>query len=278
MLTHRGRHGRLEIGGKVCSYWLAGRCTRNPYRFLHAEESPSSQQNNACHREAKKPSASTLPKSRGACELLKGKDGFKAEDRLCQGWASGACVNGDKCRFRHSWSRGEDLGLLAKLEGHEKGIAGIGFPSGSDKLYTGSKDGTVRIWDCHTGPCSDMVNVGSEVGSLIAEGPWVFAGLPNVIKAWNIQNGAAFDLQVLSGLVYSMAVDNNLLFAGCENGDILVWRGTSLTRPPQLVATLRGHTRAVVSLVIGANRLYSGSADHTIRVWDIQNLECITTL
>ncbi|PKH89649.1 hypothetical protein CRG98_049906, partial [Punica granatum] len=83
--------------------------------------------------------------------------------------------------------------------------------------------------------------------------------------AWNVENGAVFDLQFSSGLVFSMVVDNNMLFAGCQNGDIMVWRGTSLTSPPQLLTTLKGHTRAVVSLVIGANRLYTGSVDHTIR-------------
>jgi WD40 repeat protein len=30
-------------------------------------------------------------------------------------------------------------------------ISGIALPSGSDKLYTGSKDETVRVWDCQSG-------------------------------------------------------------------------------------------------------------------------------
>ncbi|XP_031399729.1 zinc finger CCCH domain-containing protein 48-like isoform X2 [Punica granatum] len=278
MPAEEGRYGRLcaRTGTKVCSFWLEGRCTRNPCRFLHVELPPPRNNKIACRHPAVK------PKSGGGAsngEGSKGKDGFKPEERLCQHWASGiSCVKGDKCEFRHSWSRGEGFSLLAKLDGHDKGIAGIAFPSGLDKLYTGSNDGMVKIWDCHTGQCSDTVNVGSEVGCLISEGPWVFAGLRNVIKAWNVENGAVFDLQFSSGLVFSMVVDNNMLFAGCQNGDIMVWRGTSLTSPPQLLTTLKGHTRAVVSLVIGANRLYTGSVDHTIRVWDIQNLVCITTL
>ena len=30
-------------------------------------------------------------------------------------------------------------------------VSGIAMPSGSDKLYTGSKDKTVRVWDCQSG-------------------------------------------------------------------------------------------------------------------------------
>lgn len=30
-------------------------------------------------------------------------------------------------------------------------VTGIALPSGSDKLYTGSKDESVRVWDCQSG-------------------------------------------------------------------------------------------------------------------------------
>lgn len=30
-------------------------------------------------------------------------------------------------------------------------ITGIALPVGSDKLYSGSKDGTLRVWDCYNG-------------------------------------------------------------------------------------------------------------------------------
>lgn len=32
-----------------------------------------------------------------------------------------------------------------------QGVSGIALPSGSAKLFSRSKDGTVQIWDCHTG-------------------------------------------------------------------------------------------------------------------------------
>jgi WD40 repeat protein len=51
----------------------------------------------------------------------------------------------------HCWSKGESFALLTQLDGHEKLVSGIALPSGSDKLYTGSKDETLRVWDCASG-------------------------------------------------------------------------------------------------------------------------------
>ena len=34
---------------------------------------------------------------------------------------------------------------------NEQVVSGIAFPSGSGKLYTGSTDETVRVWDCQSG-------------------------------------------------------------------------------------------------------------------------------
>ena len=61
-------------------------------------------------------------------------------------------------------------------------IIGIALPVGLDKLYYGSTDGTVRMWDCHTGHYINVINLGVEITSLINKGPWIFIGVKNAIK------------------------------------------------------------------------------------------------
>lgn len=95
-------------------------------------------------------------------------------------------------------------------------VSGIALPSGSDKLYTGSKDETVRVWDCQSGQCTGVINLGGEIGCLISEGPWIFVGIPNVVKAWNIQSGTDLSLSGPAGQVYALVVGNGLLFAGIQ--------------------------------------------------------------
>ncbi|GFY85945.1 WD-40 repeat family protein [Actinidia rufa] len=60
-----------------------------------------------------------------------------------------------------------------------------------------------------------------EVGSLICEDPWVFVGLTNAVKAWNIQTQAELNLTGPVGQVYAMVAYKGVLFAGTQ-----VWAAT----------------------------------------------------
>ncbi|KAK7285349.1 hypothetical protein RJT34_20118 [Clitoria ternatea] len=146
-----------------------------------------------------------------------------------------------------------------------------------------STDGTVRIWDCHTARCVNVINIGVEVTSLICEGPWIFVGLRNavkyaeyvvvvVVKAWNIQTGSEFTLDRPKEQVLAMIVGNDTLFATAE------WGNPEANCPFALVASLSGHTKAAVCLAVGGKMLYSGSMDQSIKVWDLETLECKMTL
>lgn len=202
----------------------------------------------------------------------------KAQPKQCKYWVTGNCVHGEKCKDLHSWFCGSGFTMLAKLEGHTKAVTGISLPSGCDKLFSGSKDGNLRVWDCNTGQCASSVMIDGKVGCLAAEGPWLFAGLQNVVKAWNLQNQTEFSLNGPVGSVSSMVVDEDLVFAGMEDGTIMVWKWNSESNIHEPAHMLKGHDGAVCSLVIGAGRLYSGSRDCTIKVWDLQNMQCLQTL
>lgn len=279
---------------KVCYHWRAGKCSRFPCPFLHRElPHPSG------------PAAATSNGS-GAPKRFADDSGFsgpalrrgpnfnnnhnnswgrmgankvvRKTEKVCNYWVQGNCNYGDKCRFLHSWSLGECFTLLNHLDGHQKVVTGIALPAGMDKLYTGSKDETVRAWDTNTGQCMGVINLGGEVGCMISEGPWLFVGIPNVVKAWNTQTNQELSLSGPVGQVYTMVVGNDLLFAGTQDGTILAWKFNAVTNNFEPAASLKGHTLAVVSLVVGANRLYSGSMDHSIKAWSLETLQCLQTL
>jgi WD40 repeat protein len=90
--------------------------------------------------------------------------------------------------------------------------------------------------------------------------------MPNLVKAWNIETNADQSLSGPVGQVYSLVVGTDLLFAGTQDGSILAWRYNAATNCFEPSASLTGHTLAVVTLYVGANRLYSGSMDKTIKV------------
>ncbi|GMI93085.1 hypothetical protein like AT5G51980 [Hibiscus trionum] len=196
----------------------------------------------------------------------------------CKYWMSGNCLRGEKCWYLHSWRRGDGFATLARLEGHKKAVRGIAHPSGFDKLYSGSSDGTLRMWDGYTGKCVHLTNLGDEVGSLITEGPLVFIGMKNVVKVLNIHSEVEFNLKGPIGQVFAMTVVRDMLVAGAQNGGITAWRASFETNTFQPAASLEGHVGAVKCFAVGEKTLFCGSVDHTIRVWDLDTFRCIETL
>ncbi|CAA3008675.1 Hypothetical predicted protein [Olea europaea subsp. europaea] len=101
----------------------------------------------------------------------------------------------------------------------------LGIPGYSEVLlllllYCGS-DLRVFICSFHLPECAGTVDLNDEFGCLISEGQWLFAGLPNAIKGWGFQAQIELYLSGPIGQVYSMVVDNDMLFAGAE-----VWTAT----------------------------------------------------
>uniref|UniRef100_A0A0E0BYF1 Uncharacterized protein n=1 Tax=Oryza meridionalis TaxID=40149 RepID=A0A0E0BYF1_9ORYZ len=168
--------------------------------------------------------------------------------------------------------------FLCALAGHTEAISGISLPVGSDKLYSGSADGSVRVWDCNSGKCVDTIKMVGKIGCMITHGPWIFVGITKSVEAWNTQTGMKSSLHGPSGLVCSMTIKDEMLFAGTGDGHIMAWKIPDKKGDSGPVAILSGHERQVISLGVSATRLYSGSLDKTIKAWDLKTLQCVQTL
>jgi F-box/WD-40 domain protein 7 len=191
----------------------------------------------------------------------------------------GNCNRGDTCNFLHAHTTAPDVEMKTQLLGHEKAIRAIVLPEGHTQLYTGSQDESVRVWDCGTGQCTNVAPMGGDVGALICAAGWLFVGLPNEVKVWNMATLQQQSLGGPKGQVHALAVtEEGLLFAGTQDGSILVWRFSPATNQFEPLASMLGHTGPVVTLMLIANRLYSGSMDKTIRVWEIASVQCVQTL
>jgi len=53
---------------------------------------------------------------------------------------------------------------------------------------------------------------------------------------------------------------------------------TQLAKWLERLALVAGHTDAVRALATSDNKLFSGSYDGTVKVWDVVTLECLKTL
>ncbi|KAL0305010.1 UNVERIFIED_CONTAM: Zinc finger CCCH domain-containing protein 48 [Sesamum angustifolium] len=353
------RVGGQPVKTQVCTYWLAGRCNRNPCRFMHRELPPPQSREtqlappkNVCGMQSRKmtwrspnynnPGTATLSSDKGGMHSsINGQSSRqnilantanenvrmdqemtitslgthavrtepencssqKAKPKQCKYWVTGNCVHGDKCKDLHSWCSGSGFTLLKKLEGHTKVSLTyksfdtiflrllLGFPF---HLAPTSYIHVARINPFELGTatlCAGSIITDGEAGCLISEGSWLFVGLQTALKAWNLQHHAEFGFGLLAGLVCSMVLDDDKLFAGMEDGSILVWKLNLETLTVEAAEMLKGHHGTVTSLVgcgtaksavfaytISAhkrcnghhlldNYLLSASLDNTLKIW-----------
>lgn len=125
-----------RIGRTTCSYWRAGKCNRNPCRFLHIETpSPPAAcgYGNTAYSYGKKPHSSSenTPKYGSKKALLRdngdrgdatrvAKAFKKSSPRICKYWINNNCVHGEQCLYLHSWFRGDGFSTVTKLQEHKK--------------------------------------------------------------------------------------------------------------------------------------------------------------
>jgi WD40 repeat protein len=153
-----------------------------------------------------------------------------------------------------------------RLEGHNDCISCLAASFG-DTIYSGSYDGTVRVW--RGGKEIRMLEGHTDIISGLAVGPdgTVYTGsTDDTVQVWSGEDGTHIrTLSGHSGFVRSLAVGlNGRLYTGSLDSTIWVWS----TRDGAHIQTLEGHTKAVRVLLWGLDgRVYSASSDGTIRVW-----------
>ncbi|KAL6645513.1 hypothetical protein ACP70R_017121 [Stipagrostis hirtigluma subsp. patula] len=278
----RGNHGPGNMPPPVCRFWKYGHCNRNPCRFLHADVAPPPPPAAAA---VKKPNTwvnpSSVPKPGGGeAKLASRLPPMKRPQDDARPASPPKRLGGGQ--EPGGWCVGDGFCGVAQLKGHAKAVTGVALPEGSDKLFSGSLDGTVRVWDCNTGQCVHVAPIQEgEVGSLVSMGPWVLVGVRGAVRALHTGTGKELRLRgpaAATMVTALLAEDDEHLFAGTEDGVVYMWRMDQGRHCFDEVAALTGHEKAVVSLAQGKGTLYSGSADGSVRAWDLESRRCICTL
>ncbi|RLM54552.1 F-box/WD-40 repeat-containing protein [Panicum miliaceum] len=125
---------------------------------------------------------------------------------------------------------------------------------------------------------------------LLASANLIFTGgRDSVVRMWNMEEGLLIDSsRPLGGTIRAIAADIRLLVTGGTNSYIQCWRavdgnvhlfhisgnGTDQTSEFRLW----GHEGPVTCLALDSLRIYSGSWDMTVRVWDRAHMECVQKL
>ncbi len=161
------------------------------------------------------------------------------------------------------------------LTGHGSLVCSLAIWDG--KLFSGSYDNKIKVWDLKTGQCiATLTGHEKRVCSLVIFDGKLYSGSwDHTIKVWDPKTGeCAETLTDHEDAVCSLIIFDGKLFSASDDCTIKVWD----LQTGKCTATLTGHGHWVRCLAALDGKLFSGSDDRTIKVWDIKTGQCTVTL
>ncbi|MCD9640395.1 hypothetical protein HAX54_025684 [Datura stramonium] len=111
------------------------------------------------------------------------------------------------------------------------------------------------------------------------------SGYDQIVRMWDLEEGLSIaSSPPLGCTIRAVAADSMLLVAGGTGGFIHCWKANDGNphlfdlREPQNQNMEPEHDGPITCLALDVNRMYSGSWDMSIRVWDRSSLECLKVL
>jgi F-box and WD-40 domain protein 1/11 len=159
---------------------------------------------------------------------------------------------------------------------HGEGIYCIQFDK--DKMVTGSRDRTVKVWDMETGRCRlTMTGHTASVLCLQYDAHSVVSGSSDAnLLVTDMETGKI--KQKLEGHKDSVLslrlVKEDRIISCSKDRSLRLWNKET----GECIRILRGHRAAVNAVQWKDHRVVSASGDRTIKVWDLDNGKCLNTL
>ncbi|KAI8849262.1 WD40-repeat-containing domain protein [Chytridium lagenaria] len=181
---------------------------------------------------------------------------------------------------------------IKTLIGHSRCVRAVQFDE--HKIISGSLDRTLRIWNMKTFDCIRVLEGHNDgVVCLHFDDKILASGSADAtIRVWNISTGKCFVLKGHSDWVNQLEIyRKKFLFSCSDDHTVRLWDLQS----KQQLRCFTGHNDQVQSLHIslphmrnplrasseskgGEAKLVTASLDKTVKIWSIENGECLKTL
>ena len=169
-----------------------------------------------------------------------------------------------------------------KLEAGDEMITTCFSPDGSYIASASFLDGTITVYDAHTGKAAHSFNGDSFIKSICihpTEKQTLATAADSIIKIWNLEDGSL--LHTLSGhhrnIHYiAFSQDGKYMASASSDKTIMLWDAHTYKH----LKTLTGHTDEINHLAFSndGNYIASASNDKTIKVWNVGTGNCEKTL
>lgn len=177
---------------------------------------------------------------------------------------------------------------IKELQAHNDMITALDFDYPFGTMVTAALDDTVRVWDLNAGRCMGMLEGHlSSVRCLQVEDNIVATGAMDAsIRLWDLAKAEyAPQDQKSSNLINKDSGEGDAAAdAFSDDGMAFANEGDELPPPPPTsmrdcpLFALEAHVAEVTALHFRGDTLVSGSADKTLRQWDLEKGRCVQTL
>jgi WD40 repeat protein len=168
------------------------------------------------------------------------------------------------------------------LRGHTGFVRAVTFDNDGSRVFSGSSDKTVKVWDAKTGKVK--LTLGGHQGDVndVAYSSVLNAVVSGsddrTVRLWDADTGALIN-SMLGHTEFVAAVafnpDGSRIASGSDDMTVKLWDANTQT----LITTLHGHSDFVAAVTFSPDgrRIASGSDDTTIKLWDTASGDLIAT-
>ncbi len=177
----------------------------------------------------------------------------------------------------------ESTEYICKLSGHTDWIWDLNYNKEINCFVSASEDKTCILWDAETFKCKKMFSGHSKwlfCASISQDGTHIITGSADgTAKIYDVNSGEQlYSLNGHDEWVWSaIFLSNDLVATGGKDSTIRIWKLYNEPFQYKCLHILKGHNSWVVSMahIPETSRLFSCSADETVKVWDTNTFECI---
>lgn len=163
--------------------------------------------------------------------------------------------------------------MMRSIRAHQDTITALDFDAPFGTLVTSAMDDSVRVWDLNAGRCIGILEGHTaSVRTLQVEDNYLATGSADAtIRLWDLSK-ARYDP---TGSLDKDEEEDGMAFENADDPPVDPPAGTMADCP---IFTLQAHVDEVTALHFRGDVLVSGSADKTLRQWDLEKGRCVQTL
>ncbi|GMH50018.1 hypothetical protein TL16_g00674 [Triparma laevis f. inornata] len=178
--------------------------------------------------------------------------------------------------------------LLVKLVGHPKGVLCLAFSRDGRKIFSGSWDASIKIWDISSNDPEKWTLHKTLIGQTrdvycISEshcGGYLCSGSSGTINIWDMNLGFEVRTIKLKSMGDVMGINFGIdhgIVSVADDGLVRLW---TLPTRGKTSLKLKSEHGPVISVAIGSDdqTLVSGSKGGTVQIWNIQHESMVTEL